>query len=149
VAAGALAAALTTGWVEHARWLGRITIAAVLVWGLAIAAAGLVGSLLVAAALLAVAGAADSVSAVCRTIINQTVTPEALRGRMSSVFTLVVSGGPRLGDVESGFAGSIMAPGAAVFSGGVACIAAAGLVVLAFPELARYDGRRAQQLEIV
>jgi hypothetical protein len=50
----------------------------------------------------AVAGGADSVSAVCRSTINQTVTPEAMRGRMSAVFGLVVSGGPRLGDIESG-----------------------------------------------
>ena len=52
--------------------------------------------------LLAIAGAADSVSAVCRSTINQTVTPDAMRGRMSSVFSLVVTSGPRLGDVESG-----------------------------------------------
>ena len=34
--------------------------------------------------------------------INQMVTPDAMRGRMSSVFSLVVTSGPRLGDVESG-----------------------------------------------
>jgi MFS family permease len=140
VSAGALVAALTTGWIEHARWLGRIVIAAVLVWGAAIAVAGLVGSLWVAAALLAVAGAADSISAVCRTIINQTVTPEELRGRMSSVFMLVVTSGPRLGDLESGLAASVMSAGAAVFTGGLACVVAAAGVVFAFPELARYDG---------
>jgi hypothetical protein len=142
VSAGATIGALTTGWLEHARWLGRITIAAVLVWGAAIAAAGLVPSLGAACALLGLAGAADSVSAVCRTTINQTVTPEALRGRMSSVYMLVVTSGPRLGDLESGLAASVMSAGAAVFTGGLACIAAAGLIVLAFPQLAAYDGRR-------
>src|SRR3954471_7524354 len=39
----------------------------------------------------AVAGAADSVSAVCRNVINQGVTPDAMRGRMSSIFSLVVT----------------------------------------------------------
>jgi hypothetical protein len=34
----------------------------------------------------------------CRNTINQTVTPDRLRGRMSSAYSLVVSGGPRLGD---------------------------------------------------
>jgi hypothetical protein len=135
-------AALTTGWVEHARWLGRIVIGAVVVWGLAIAAAGVVPSLFGAAALLAVAGAADSISAVCRSIINQTVTPDALRGRMSSVYMLVVTSGPRLGDLESGLAASLFTAPFAVVSGGLACVAAVGGVVLAFPELARYDGRR-------
>jgi predicted MFS family arabinose efflux permease len=140
VSAGALVAALTTGWLEHARRLGRIVIGAVLVWGACIAAAGVVHHLWAAAALLAAAGAADSVSAVCRTTINQTVTPEPLRGRMSSVFMLVVTSGPRLGDLESGLAASVTSAGAAVFTGGLACIAAAGLVVLAFPALAAYDG---------
>ena len=142
VSAGATVAALTTGWVQHARWLGRIVIAAVLVWGAAIALAGLVASLAAAAALLAVAGAADSVSAVCRSIINQTVTPDALRGRMSSVFLLVVTSGPRLGDIEAGVVASLTSASFAVVSGGLACIAAVGGVVLAFPELAAYDGER-------
>ena len=97
VSAGATIAALTTGWVEHARWLGRIVIGAVAVWGLAIAGAGFMPSIWPAAALLAIAGAADSISAVCRSIINQTVTPEELRGRMSAIFMLVVTSGPRLG----------------------------------------------------
>jgi hypothetical protein len=141
VSAGATVAALTTGWLEHARWLGRIVIGAVLAWGAAIACAGLMPSIWPAAALLAVAGAADSVSAVCRSIINQTVTPEALRGRMSSVFMLVVTSGPRLGDVESGLVASVAAPAAAVVSGGVACIVGVGLVMWAFPQLAAYDGR--------
>lgn len=142
VSAGATVAALTTGWVEHARWLGRIVIGAVIAWGLAIALAGLVGSLLGAAALLALAGAADSISAVCRTIINQTVTPEPLRGRMTAAYMLVVTSGPRLGDLESGLAAAVFSAPFAVVSGGLACVAAVGGVALAFPELARYDGRR-------
>jgi hypothetical protein len=143
VSAGAVVAALTTGWVEHARWLGRIVIGAVLVWGLAIAAAGFMPSIWPAAALLALAGAADSISAVCRSIINQTVTPEELRGRMSAIFTLVVTSGPRLGDLESGIAASLTTAGVAVVSGGFACVAGVALIVLLFPALAAYDGHAA------
>jgi MFS family permease len=139
VAAGATVAALTTGWLAHARRLGRITIYAVSVWGAAIALAGLAGSLWVAAMLLAAAGAADSVSAVCRSAINQSVTPDRLRGRMSSVFMLVVASGPRLGDVEAGTAAALGGVRFSVVSGGLACLAGVGLVVLAFPALARYD----------
>ncbi len=141
VSAGATVAAFTTGWVEHARWLGRIVIGAVVVWGLAIAAAGLMPTIWPAAALLAVAGAADSVSAVCRSIINQSVTPEALRGRMSAIFMLVVTSGPRLGDLESGVAASLTTAGIAVVSGGLACLAGVVLIVALFPALAAYDGR--------
>src|SRR5262245_9295744 len=139
VAAGATVAALTTGWIEHARRLGLIVIWAVVVWGAAIAGAGLMTSLWPAAALLAVAGAADSVSAVCRSSINQMVTPDAMRGRMSSVFSLVVTSGPRLGDVESGTVAGLTSPRFSVTSGGLLCIAGVAVVVVAFPALARFD----------
>jgi predicted MFS family arabinose efflux permease len=139
VSAGATIAALTTGWIEGVRRLGMIVIWAVVVWGAAIAGVGLVGSLWAAAVLLAVAGAADSVSAVCRSSINQMVTPDAMRGRMSSVFSLVVTSGPRLGDVESGSVAGLAGPRFAVTSGGLACIAGVAVVVAAFPALARFD----------
>jgi MFS family permease len=142
VATGATIAALTTGWLSHVRRLGLIVIWAVVVWGIAIAAAGLVGSLWLAAALLAVAGAADSVSAVCRSAINQTVTPDHLRGRMSSVFSLVVTSGPRLGDVEAGAAAALGGVRFSVVSGGLACIAGVVVVVASFPALVRYDAQR-------
>lgn len=139
VSAGATVAALTTGWIEGVRRLGVIVIWAVVVWGAAIAGVGLVGSLWPAAVLLAVAGAADSVSAVCRSSINQMVTPDAMRGRMSSVFSLVVTSGPRLGDVESGTVAGLAGPRFAVTSGGLACIAGVAVVVAVFPALARFD----------
>jgi MFS family permease len=143
VSAGATVAALTTGWLGHARKLGLVTIWAVVVWGVAIAVAGLAGSLWVAAALLAVAGAADSVSAVCRTTINQSVTPDAMRGRMSSVFSLVVTSGPRLGDVESGTVAGVAGPRFSVTSGGLLCLVGVGAVVALFPALRRYDAEEA------
>ena len=139
VAAGATIAALTTGWLAHTRRLGRIVICAVAAWGAAIALAGLAGSLWVAVGLLALAGAADSISAVCRSSINQSVTPDHLRGRMSSVFSLVVTSGPRLGDVEAGVVASLTSVRTSVVSGGLACVAGALAVSAAFPALARYD----------
>ena len=143
VSAGATLAALTTGWLEHARRLGLVTIWAVTVWGLAIAGAGLVSSLWPAAALLFVAGAADSVSAVCRSTINQTVTPDAMRGRMSSVFSLVVTSGPRLGDVEAGAVAGLTGPRFSVASGGLACVVGVAVIMIAFPALLRYDAEEA------
>jgi MFS family permease len=139
VSAGATVAALTTGWLGHARRLGRIVIVAVVAWGVAIALVGLVSSLWIAAALLALAGAADSISAVCRSTINQTVTPDALRGRMSSVFMIVVTSGPRLGDVESGVVAALTSARFSVASGGLACLAGVVAIVFAFPALLAYD----------
>jgi MFS family permease len=143
VSAGATVAALSTGWLTRTRRLGVVVIWAVMCWGAAIALAGLVETLWAAMALLALAGAADSISAVCRSTINQTVTPDALRGRMSAAFSLVVTSGPRLGDIESGTIASISTPRFSVLSGGVGCIVSALLIVRAFPALARYDAEHA------
>ncbi len=139
VSAGATVAALTTGWLAQARRLGLIVVWAVLAWGAAIALAGVAGTLWLAALLLATAGAADSVSAVCRAAINQSVTPDHLRGRMASVFTVVVTSGPRLGDIESGAVASAAGVRFSVISGGLACLAGVAVVLVAFPALVRYD----------
>ena len=142
VSAGATLAALTAGWLNRARYLGRIVLAAVGVWGAAIALAGLVHSIWPALLLFGLAGAADSVSAVCRNTISQSLTPDNLRGRMSSAYSTVVASGPRLGDFEAGAVASITTPAFAVLSGGLACIASVGVVAALFPQLAAYDGAR-------
>lgn len=139
LAAGGTLAALTAGWLDHARRLGRIVIFAVLIWGAAVACVGLVRMLVPALALLAVAGFADGVSAVCRTTINQTVTPDHLRGRMSALYSLVVNTGPRLGDIESGFVAGLTSAATSVLTGGVACVLGVGATALAFPALVAYD----------
>lgn len=139
IAIGGTVSVLGSGWIQHVNRLGRMTIVMVLIWGIAIAATGLVDTIVPAAIFLAVAGWADGISAVCRTTIAQTVTPDRLRGRMSSVFSLVVNSGPRLGDIESGLvAGLAGAPGS-VLIGGAGCIAGVGLTLLAFPQLAAYE----------
>jgi MFS family permease len=139
VSAGATVAAVTTGWLSHARRLGLIVIWAVAAWGAAVALAGLAASLWLAAVLFAVAGAADSVSAVCRASINQSVTPDHMRGRMSAVYSLVVTGGPRIGDVEAGAVAGAAGVRFSVVSGGLACVLGVLGLVVAFPALLRYD----------
>jgi MFS family permease len=136
--AGAVAAILVTGWLARVRRLGRVVIGAVAVWGLAIAGFGLVGSLPVALVLLAVAGGADSVSAVCRSTMLQTITPDHLRGRMSATYAMVVMGGPYAGDVEAGAVAARFGLRVSVVSGGLLCVLGAGLVAAAFPALRRY-----------
>jgi len=144
-AAGATLATLTTGWVAGARWLGRITIAMVIVWGTAIAAAGFLSSLAAASVLFAIAGAADSVSAICRITIAQLLAPDTMRGRVTALHGLIVTGGVRLGDIESGLVASLTSASFSVVSGGAACVASVGVVVLAFPKLAAFD---AQELPV-
>jgi MFS family permease len=138
-AVGALLGALSGGWVRHVRRQGEAVIWAVAAWGAAIAAFGLVGShLWWALVCLALAGAADVISAIFRSTISQMNTPDRLRGRLSAIFILVVTGGPRLGDFEAGVVASLLTPTVSVVTGGLACIVGAGLVAIGYPELRTY-----------
>jgi MFS family permease len=136
--AGALVGAAFTGWVSSVRRHGRAVLVAVAVWGLAIAVFGVERWLPAALALLAVAGAADVISAVFRGTILQTEAPDALRGRVSSIHTAVVTGGPRLGDVETGAVASLAGAPTSVISGGLGCLVGVALVWRFMPRLAAY-----------
>lgn len=138
-AVGALLAALTSGWVGRIRHQGRAVIRAVVLWGVGITAFGVVGDhLWLALLFLAVAGGADVISAVLRSTILQLSVPDPLRGRLSGIHILVVSGGPRLGDLEAGLVAQAFTPAIAVVSGGLLCIAGAGLVAWLVPGFRRY-----------
>ena len=84
------------------------------------------------------AGAADMSSAIFRSTILQVSVPDHLRGRMQGIHILVVTGGPRLGDVEAGLVAAWTSPGTSVVTGGLACVVGAGLVAWLYPELRRY-----------
>jgi MFS family permease len=102
IAIGSILAGLCSGWIGRIKRQGMALTGAVACWALAVVAAGLARSLWLAVVLLAVAGAADLVSVVYRQTILQTYAPDEMRGRMQGVFTVVVTGGPRLGDLRAG-----------------------------------------------
>jgi MFS family permease len=135
LAIGAVIAGVAGGWIGRVRRQGRALVFAIIGWGAAVALAGLAHQLWLAVGLLAVAGAADLVSAVYRQTILQTYAPDEMRGRMQGVFIAVVAGGPRLGDAR---AGATAAASSAQFSwvaGGIACmvvVAVAGVLVRPF-----------------
>jgi MFS family permease len=134
IAVGALLATVFNGWAARVRHQGRAVVFAVITWGTAIALFGLIGDrFLLAMGLLAIAGGADAISAVFRSTILQLSVPDELRGRLSSIHFLVVSGGPRLGNLESGLVAELVSPTFAVVSGGLLCVAGAGLVALLAP----------------
>ena len=143
--AGALIGALTTGWVKSVRRQGRAVIVAVILWGAAIAAFGLIDVLWVALVLLALAGWADVVSAVFRNTILQTAIPDNLRGRLSAIQIAVVQGGPRLGDLEAGAVADGFGNVFSVVSGGVACVIGALLLAAALPGFRHQDGQAAAE----
>ncbi|MBI1378097.1 MAG: MFS transporter [Frankiales bacterium] len=140
-AVGAVLSGVLSGPLGHVRRQGLAIIASIMAWGLSIAAFGLAGSLWLACLLLAVAGAADNVSAVFRSTILQAATPDEYRGRLQGVFTVVVAGGPRLGDVESGTVAALFGETVSVVSGGLACVAVTLALVAAVPQFLRYDAR--------
>jgi MFS family permease len=140
-AAGALVSGILSGPLGHIRRQGRAIVAAIVVWGLAIAAFGLTRWLPLALLFLALAGAADNVSAVFRSTILQSATPDEFRGRLQGVFTVVVAGGPRLGDVEAGVVAAMFGEAVSVVSGGVICIGLALGLAAKFPGFLKYDAR--------
>jgi hypothetical protein len=137
---GALLGAVTSGWARQVRRQGLAVLVSVAVWGGSIALFGFTRVLWLALLLLAVAGAADMVSAIFRNTILQVATPDALRGRLQGVFIVVVTGGPRIGDVEAGSVAAAFGTQLSVVSGGLACVAGVGLLAALFPTFARYDG---------
>ncbi|MGV9390746.1 MFS transporter [Streptomyces olivaceus] len=122
IALGSVAAGLFSGWIGRVRRQGRALALAVTAWAAAIALAGTVHHLLAVVILLAAAGAADLVSAVYRETILQTYAPDAMRGRLQGVFTIVVAGGPRLGDLRAGAMASATGFGLAWTGSAVVCM---------------------------
>ncbi len=136
--AGALIGAILTGWVKRVTRQGLAVLVAIAVWGAAITAFGFAFWLAAALALLAVAGAADVISAVFRGTILQRLAPDALRGRLNAVHTAVVTGGPRLGDAEAGAVAALGGVQVSVVSGGLACLVGIGLIGWLMPKFASY-----------
>lgn len=138
-AVGALLGALTSGWTKHVDRRGRAVIWAVAAWGASIALFGWSGGRLWLGLLgLALAGWADVISAIFRSTILQLEVPDRLRGRLSGIHILVVTGGPRLGDAEAGVVARAISPTFSVVSGGLACVVGAGLVAFGYPKLRGY-----------
>jgi len=139
-AAGALVGAAFSGWVGSVTRPGRGVVIAVAGWGAAIVAFGLLtASFPLALLCLAVAGGADVISAVLRSSIVQLATPDQLRGRLSSIYMLVVTSGPRFGDAEAAAVAAVAGPQFSVVSGGVLCLLGLIVVVRLFPQLMAYE----------
>jgi MFS family permease len=123
--------------IEH---MGRALMLAVLGFGGGTIVFGLSHSFTLSLAAYMFIGMADQVSVVMRQTMIQLATPDALRGRVSSVNMLFIGASNQLGAVESGFVAAATSAVFSVVSGGAACLAVLGLVVLRMPELRRYRG---------
>ncbi|MET8350667.1 MULTISPECIES: MFS transporter [unclassified Micromonospora] len=138
IAIGSMIGGLTSGWIGRLRRQGLGLVLAVVGWGVAIAAAGLARQLWLMIALLAVAGAADLVSSVLRQSMLLIYAPDRMRGRLQGVNTVVVAGGPRLGDLRAGTMAAGFGVGVAWVAGGLASAVLVVALAAAFPALLRY-----------
>ncbi|MES2159239.1 MAG: MFS transporter [Pseudomonadota bacterium] len=84
---------------------------------------------------LIVLGAADMISVFVRQSLVQLHTPDAMRGRVSSLSQLTISASNELGEAESGFLAALVGPVAAVIGGGIGAIIITLLWAKLFPEL--------------
>lgn len=138
---GSVLVSLTSGWTARVHRHGRMVVFGAAVWGAAMAVAGWVPNIWLVLLCLVVAGGADMVSGLYRsTIWNQTI-PDELRGRLAGIELLSYATGPQLGQVRAGGMAGLTGVRAAVWSGGVACVAAVGLLAVAIPKLMSYDAR--------
>jgi MFS family permease len=157
-AIGALLSSVFSGPLGHVRRQGEAVGWAITAYGGAIAAFGVVIALAhvlggrsgeafgveilpalgLAALFLAMAGGADNVSSVFRNTILQAASPDGMRGRLQGIFIVVVTGGPRLGDL---YAGLVVAAGIAYppVIGGVLIIGLVALLLRMVPSFRRYD----------
>jgi len=118
---------------------GRAVLIAVACYGTAIAIFGVSPYLWLSLSALACSGASDAISVVVRVTLRQMLTPDELRGRMTSVNMMFFMGGPQLGEVEAGAVAKAFGARFSVASGGILCVAIAALVALISPSLRRYS----------
>jgi MFS family permease len=152
-AAGAVLSALFSGWTGGVRRQGVAILVVSYIYAASIVAAGLVllaatvwprdgvhtVAIVALAAVLAAGGAADGISAIFRGAILQAAVPDHLRGRVQSIFTIIVTGGPRVGDVVTGAVASLLAVWSPLVAGGVAMLLVTWILARRVPTFARYD----------
>jgi hypothetical protein len=108
-------------------------------FGVAMIAFALSRSLALSLLILAAAGAVDSVSVVLRATLLQTLTPEAMLGRVASVNQIFIGSSNELGAFESGVAARFMGLVPSVIFGGCMTLLVVGLTAWRVPALRRMD----------
>jgi MFS family permease len=138
-AAGAIITGLIVARMGAIKRQGVTVIVSVAIYGAATIAFGVSKVFWFSLLMLAAIGAADTVSTILRQTIRQLVTPNKLRGRMTSVNMIFFMGGPQLGEVEAGTVAALIGAPLSVVTGGVACVLAAAIVLVKAKSLRRYE----------
>jgi MFS family permease len=135
---GAVLAALASGWIGRTRNPGVVVLGAAMAYGLSTIALGLAPVFALAVLAVTLGGAVDAWSVVARWVIVQTLTPDEMRGRVSSIMFMTANGGNYLGDIEAGTVASIVSPSFSILSGGALVLILAASMGARVPELFRY-----------
>ncbi|MCS6887639.1 MFS transporter [Chloroflexus sp.] len=117
---------------------GPLLLWAVAIYGLSTTIFGISTHFGLSLLMLAINGAADTVSMVVRGNIRNLETPDELRGRMVAVNMLFFAGGPQLGEIEAGVAARLLGTQLSVALGGLACVLMTGAVAAKVPILRNY-----------
>jgi MFS family permease len=130
--------------IAFARWpltrhVGKRMFACVAVFGMATIVFGLSQNFVLSLAALAILGAADQVSVVIRSTLVQLATPDAMRGRVSSVNFLFIGTSNELGEFRSGVTAGWFGVIPAVIIGGVGTLAVVAGWLKLFPSLRKID----------
>jgi MFS family permease len=138
---GAVVAGVFLSMIGHPRRTGLFVLLALGFYAVSIIAFALSPAFVVAVIMLACMGAGDTINAVLRTTIVQLVTPDALRGRVSSLNSVFTGGGPQLGQFESGLVAEWWGAQASALTGGIATLLIV-LGVAAVPAVRRFEPER-------
>lgn len=125
---------------------GVVLLLSVAVYGLATALFGVSTLFALSYFLFGLTGAGDTISTVIRGTIRQIMTPDRLRGRMTSVNMIFFMGGPQLGELEAGLVAAALGAPFAIFTGGVATVLLTGWVAWRYPKLRNYTSDTAAEL---
>jgi MFS family permease len=134
-AVGAVITALVLAVVPFKQIRGSLMLWAVAGFGLCIIGFGLSTSFWLSLVLLAVSGAFDSISMVIRSTMVQWLTPDHMRGRVSSVNAMFIISSNEIGAFRAGVQTKWMGLVPSVVWGGVATIAIVIGTALAVPKL--------------
>jgi MFS family permease len=118
---------------------GRLVVGSVAIFGVATALFGISTVFWFSLLMLAVTGAADTVSTVLRQTIRQLVTPNHLRGRMTSINMMFFMGGPQLGELEAGLLAAAIGAPLSVVIGGLGSLSSAAIAAVKSKSLMDFE----------
>lgn len=138
-ALGSVLMGLTMAHLPPLRHAGRTLLLCVAGFGLAMIGFALSRSFLVSLLLLAASGAMDNVSVVLRATLLQTLTPERMLGRVSSVNQVFIGSSNEIGAFESGLAARLLGLVPSVLFGGCMTLLVVLFTSWRVPELRKME----------